>query len=64
MPDWERMRRIGICNFHYNKGEPCKTMSRKPLSSGKHVIRGMFSENNHAPYVPLIGTTINIEVVE
>lgn len=53
-----------IIMFHYNKGEPCKTMSRKPLSLGKHVIRGMFTENNHAPYLPLIGDLITIEVVE
>ena len=46
---------------HYRKN--CKTL-RKPLSKGKHVLRGIFTHNNHAPYDPLIGATVTIEVVE
>lgn len=46
---------------HYKK--QCTTI-RKPLPKGKHVLRGMFTHNNHKPYFPVIGATINIEVVE
>lgn len=46
---------------HYKKR--CKTL-RKPLSKGKHTIRGFFTHNNHQPYLPIIGQTITIEVVE
>lgn len=46
---------------HYKKN--CKTL-RKPLSKGKHTIRGFFTHNNHQPYLPIIGQTITIEVVE
>ena len=44
---------------HFRK--KCKTL-RKPLSKGKHTIRGFFTHNNHRPYLPIIGTTISITV--
>lgn len=49
--------------IHQSAGTSCHTL-KKPLSRGKHVVSGLFTQNNHAPYKPLITTIITIEVVE
>lgn len=49
--------------IHQSSGTSCKTI-KKPLSIGKHVVSGLFTQNDHNPYEPIITTSVHIEVVK
>lgn len=47
--------------IHLSTGGSCQTVN-KQVAPGKHKLSGVFTQNNHVPYTPIIGNTITFNV--
>lgn len=50
-----------ISMIHQSDGQSCDTL-RKKLSPGERTISGLFTKNDHTPYIPGVITSIKINV--
>lgn len=48
--------------IHLSKGGSC-LMVEKAVEPGKHKLSGVFTQNNHTPYLPIISDTITVNVI-